>query len=153
MKALPILMLLFAATSCLAGDFCVVVCDDATKQASASGCPAPTFRTSVEIATDFRLIARGGAPTWPFGALSNGFFQFCSRAEHRAAMVAVADAIPVASPTRRRQLTDVACMVGPGDTLIAIDGALKRTDLASKQRHRLTAARATIRDCVHASPR
>lgn len=111
MKVLIAALIMVAALPVLAGDFCVVVCDDSAKRPERI-CPSPTFRTSAEIAADFQLIAEGGAPSWPYGAFSNGMFQFCSSAERKQLIDRVVAVIPVAIESRRRDLVDFVCMVG-----------------------------------------
>lgn len=132
---------------CSAGDFCVVVCDDAAQRSGLRACPSPTFRTSSEIASDFQLIARGGAPAWPFGAFGNGFFTFCSGEERRVLFAAVVEALPVASPTRRPQLISFACRVGPNTTLEMLDEALGRKELTPRQRRAWREAREKLIPC------
>lgn len=109
MRILLTIVVLLAAWPSLAGDFCVVVCDAGRPKQT---CPGPTFRTSDEIAEDFRLIAKGGAPSWPYGAFGNGFFQFCSAKERQQLMDVVLAVIPTATRSRRRDLADFVCMVG-----------------------------------------
>ncbi|HEV8580283.1 MAG TPA: hypothetical protein VGX68_14545 [Thermoanaerobaculia bacterium] len=132
---------------CLAGDFCVVVCDDAAQRSGLRACPSPTFRTSAEIVSDFQLIARGDAPAWPFGAFSNGFFAFCSGEERRSLFAAVVEALPMASPTRRPQLVSFACRVGPNSTLELLDKALGRKELTPLQQKTWRAAREKLTPC------
>ncbi|HET8772191.1 MAG TPA: hypothetical protein VFP80_00305 [Thermoanaerobaculia bacterium] len=111
MRILLTVVVLLAAWPSLAGDFCVVVCNDAAHRPERT-CPSPTFRTSAEIEEDFKLIARGGAPSWPFGALGNGMFQFCSSAERKQLIDTVLAVLPDATADRRRQLADFVCMIG-----------------------------------------
>lgn len=111
MKVLIAALLTVAALPLLAGDFCVVVCDASARRPRRM-CPSPTFRTSAEIAADFRLIAGGGAPSWPYGAFGNGMFQFCSAAERKQLIETAIAVIPGAVKSRRRDLADFVCMAG-----------------------------------------
>jgi hypothetical protein len=146
-----VVLLTLATVPCLAGDYCVVVCDSPTKPPELRICPSPTFRTSREIADDFRGIAAGTAPSWPFGAFANGFFSWCTAAEHRALMGAVVEAIPLAGRMRRRDLVSFACRVGPRDALAAIEEAVKSTELPAERRHAFEQAEATVRGCVRSA--